>query len=237
MSLRRGPSTCLVASPPRSALSMAAPASAPSARPAIAPTGPPIMPPTTEPTVCRTMVAIRLYPESGMHGRGGAATRDGTRPRRPRRRHGRGSWCRAMSRRRSAWPAWSRASGRAARRRPDVTAIDLDEMLSRRRDERVGAGLRPVGRVWRRQFRLRAHDLAPDAAQQSEAIAADAFERGLVAIGRADPRAGFGDDEMGLGHDSKVACKQTTLILRSREAASRRRIQRILETPRPSRRT
>ena len=112
-----------------------------------------------------------------------------------RRRHGRGSWCRATSRWRSAWPAWSRASGRAARRRPATcAALDLDEMLSRRRDERVGAGLRPVGRVGRRQLGLRAHDLAPDAAQQAEAIAADAFQRGLMAIGRADPGARRGDD-------------------------------------------
>ena len=112
------------------------------------------------------------------------------------RRHGRGSWCRARSRWRSAWRAGRRASGRAARRRPANCAhVDLDEMPSRRRDERIGAGFRPVGRIRRRQLGLRAHDLAPDAAQQAEAIAADAFQRGLVPVGRADPGAGFGDDD------------------------------------------
>ncbi len=129
---------------------------------------------------------------------GGAATRGGRRPRRRRRRHGRGPSCRPMSRRRSASPARRRASERAARRRAATGRIDRDEMAPRRGEKRVGAGLRPVGRIGRRQFRLGAHHRAPDAAQKAEAIAADAFQRRLVAVGRADPGARFGDDEIAI---------------------------------------
>lgn len=62
------------------------------------------------------------------------------------------------------------------------------------RERLVAAGLGPVGGVGRGRFRLRPVQRAPHTAHQAETIAAHALERGLVAIGRADPGAGFGDD-------------------------------------------
>ena len=69
----------------------------------------------------------------------------------------------------------------------DFRHVDLDEMPARRHHQRVGARFRPIRRIGRRQFGLFAQDLAPNTAQQTEAIATDAFARGLMPIRRANP--------------------------------------------------
>ena len=74
-------------------------------------------------------------------------------------------------------------------------ARQLEEMAPRGRDERVPSpALGPARGVRRRRLGLGAHHVAPDTAQKPEAVAADALERGLMAIGRADPAARRGDD-------------------------------------------
>ena len=55
------------------------------------------------------------------------------------------------------------------------------------RQRLLAARLRPVGRVGRHAFRLVADERAPDAAHEAEAIAADALQRRLMPIRRADP--------------------------------------------------
>ena len=73
-----------------------------------------------------------------------------------------------------------------------VLAIDLDEMPPRRREQRLRpARLGPIGRIGRRRLWLRTQDRAPDPAQQAEAIAPNALQRGLMPVRRADPASGF----------------------------------------------
>ena len=77
----------------------------------------------------------------------------------------------------------------------ELIAGDRPKMPRRRFGKRLAArGLGPVRRIRRRALRLVTDDVAPHAADQAEAIAADALERGLVPIRRADPAPRFGDD-------------------------------------------
>ena len=52
----------------------------------------------------------------------------------------------------------------------------------------------PVARVGGERLRLGAVELAPDAADEADAVGADAADAGLVVVGRAEPGAGEGDD-------------------------------------------
>ena len=56
------------------------------------------------------------------------------------------------------------------------------------------AGFRPVRAIGARRFGLWPDHLAPHAAHEAEAIASNPAQRGLMAIGRADPGARGGDD-------------------------------------------
>ena len=98
---------------------------------------------------------------------------------------------------RRAWRRSPRASGTAARRRARIARrVDLDQMPPRRVAPAPRAATPRPSPAHRRGTgsRLGAADRAPDAAHQAEAVAADALERGLMAIGRADPGARLGDD-------------------------------------------
>jgi hypothetical protein len=66
------------------------------------------------------------------------------------------------------------------RQRDHVAAGGIGERLFTQR-------LGPVARIGGRVFGIGAIDRAPDAAHETEAIAADALERRLMVIGRADP--------------------------------------------------
>ena len=73
---------------------------------------------------------------------------------------------------------------------------DLQHHLPRRLGERLaGAGLAPVAAVGRQRQRLGPIELAPDAAHQPEAVAADAPDARLVVVRRAEPAARGGDDD------------------------------------------
>ena len=72
---------------------------------------------------------------------------------------------------------------------------DLEHHRPRRLGQRLArAGLAPVAAVGRDRHRLGAVELAPDPADQPEAVAADAPEARLVVVGRAEPAARGGDD-------------------------------------------
>src|SRR5918995_2428747 len=86
----------------------------------------------------------------------------------------------------------------------DLTTLDLDEVAARRGHEGIGSGLRPIGRIGRRQLGLLAHDAAPHPAQEAEAVAADALERSLMAVRRPDPGARFQDDAILRVHRKKL---------------------------------
>ncbi len=75
---------------------------------------------------------------------------------------------------------------------------DRRQMAQRRFRHRLAPRrLRPVGAVGGRLLGLGAGELAIDPAQQAEAIAANAPERRLVQVGRADPAAGRRHDPPG----------------------------------------
>ena len=77
----------------------------------------------------------------------------------------------------------------------EIFARDRHEMTQRGVRERLLARrLGPIRRIRRRRLRLVADASAPDAAHQAQTIAADAFQRRLMAIARADPGARLGDD-------------------------------------------
>src|SRR4051794_34803318 len=79
-------------------------------------------------------------------------------------------------------------------------------MTPRRIRERlVAARFRPVARIGRCRLRLRAMDRAPYPAHEPKAVAADAFERGLMAVGRANEGTRLRDDAGALGHGSIFA--------------------------------
>src|SRR4051794_3951838 len=74
-------------------------------------------------------------------------------------------------------------------------------MTPRRIRERlVAARFRPVARIGRCRLRLRAMDRAPYPAHETKAVAADAFERGLMAVGRANEGTRLRDDAGAVGH-------------------------------------
>ena len=52
----------------------------------------------------------------------------------------------------------------------------------------------PIARIGGRVFGIGSIDRSPDAAHEAKTIAADALQRRLMVIGRADPRARFGED-------------------------------------------
>ncbi len=61
----------------------------------------------------------------------------------------------------------------------------------------------PIGRICGRRLRLVADDVAPDAAHEPEAVAADMDERGLMDLRRATP-APRRRDNIGAGHLKKL---------------------------------
>ncbi len=83
-----------------------------------------------------------------------------------------------------------------------------DHMAVERRPQLLGlAGRGPVRRIGRNPFGLAAMKTTPDAAHETEAIATDALERGLMAVGRADERARSGHDQGGIdgpGHRDRL---------------------------------
>jgi hypothetical protein len=78
-----------------------------------------------------------------------------------------------------------------------VTPRSLKQRLSARR-------FRPVARIGRDRLDHRAAQLPENADEQSQAIAADAFQRALVAIGRAEPAARRRDDLGARRHSTSV---------------------------------
>ena len=88
----------------------------------------------------------------------------------------------------------------------EVGHRDLEHHAARRLGERLArAGLAPVAAVGRQRQRLGAVELAPDAAHQPEAVAADALDARLVVVGRAEPAARGGDDAAGIGGDHSTS--------------------------------
>jgi hypothetical protein len=72
---------------------------------------------------------------------------------------------------------------------------DGDQPAPERLEQQLApANLGPVGAVGRRGFGLGAVERAPDAAHEAQAIAAGVKGGGLVAVGGAEPAAGFGED-------------------------------------------
>src|SRR6185295_4787 len=68
---------------------------------------------------------------------------------------------------------------------------NLDEMTVGGFEQSLAAlRLGPVTGVGGERLRLRAIELAPDAADEADAVGADALEAGLVVVGRAEPGAG-----------------------------------------------
>ena len=73
-----------------------------------------------------------------------------------------------------------------------TAAGGLGERLAR-------AGLAPVAAVGRDRHRLGSVEVAPDPADEAEAVAADAADARLVVVGRAEPTARRGDDPLRIG--------------------------------------
>ena len=150
---------------------------APASRPAKAPTGPNNAPPTAPPAEERMSDAIISLRESGTHRRAAAATRARTRLPRPPRRHAHESSCRRPVRI-AACLATRPARQRNSSTSPgcDVVARDRHQMSRARFRQRLAQrGFRPVARIGRHALGLVAVQRAPDAAHQTETIAADAL--------------------------------------------------------------
>jgi hypothetical protein len=82
---------------------------------------------------------------------------------------------------------------------PGLGGGDFRHHLARTLGQHLArAGLAPVPAVGRDGKRLVADNLAPDAARQAKAIAADPAQAGLIVVGRAEPAAGGGDDQGGI---------------------------------------
>ena len=93
-----------------------------------------------------------------------------------------------------AHPEQDQRAGRELGRRP------LEHHRPGRLGERLArAGLAPVAAVGRDRHRLGSVELAPDPADQAEAVAADAADARLVVVGRAEPDARRGDDPLRIG--------------------------------------
>ena len=70
-----------------------------------------------------------------------------------------------------------------------------DQMADPRLRQRLNArGFRPIARIGRNALRLLAIERASHATHKAKAIAANAFQRGLMPVGRADPLARLRDD-------------------------------------------
>ena len=63
------------------------------------------------------------------------------------------------------------------------------------------SGLAPISAIGRDRLRLCPHYVAPDAARETKAIAADTAQTGLIVIGRAKPAPGGGNHGVGIGKD------------------------------------
>ncbi len=76
-----------------------------------------------------------------------------------------------------------------------VKRRDLDEVAAGGLEQGLAAAaFRPVARVGGERLRFAVMELAPDAADEADAIGADALEARLMVVGRAEPFAGEGDD-------------------------------------------
>ena len=175
-------------------------------------------PPIAEPAMPSTSVAIQLTP-----GKAKAASM--------RRRHQRVRATSATPRSSTAWmkrdgSSWSssvtipaclatpacmrntRMSPGSAR--PDAIRI---EVAPRGGKQRLRAGhVAPVARIGRHRLRLVAEELAPQPANEAEAIAAHPLHARLMVIGRADPAAGGRNNLLARGHET-CACLAGDVVL------------------------